>query len=100
MQTFAENMGVRVIRVDAEQRFLNELTGVDEPEAKRKVIGRVFIEIFEEESRKIKSAKWLAQGTIYPDVIESAASKTGKAKVIKSHHNVGGYRTGPTRKND
>lgn len=90
MQTFAENMGVKVIRVDAEQRFLDELAGEDEPEAKRKIIGRVFVEIFEEESKKISNAKWLAQGTIYPDVIESAASKTGKAKVIKSHHNVGG----------
>ena len=90
METFAENMGVRVIRVDAEQRFLNELAGENEPEAKRKIIGRVFVEIFEEESKKINNAKWLAQGTIYPDVIESAASKTGKAKVIKSHHNVGG----------
>jgi len=90
METFAQNMGVRVIRVDAEQRFLDELAGENEPEAKRKIIGRVFVEIFEEESKKIKNAKWLAQGTIYPDVIESAASKTGKAKVIKSHHNVGG----------
>lgn len=90
MQTFASNMGVRVIRIDAEDRFLNELAGESEPEAKRKIIGRVFVEIFEEESKKIKNAKWLAQGTIYPDVIESAASKTGKAQVIKSHHNVGG----------
>ncbi len=90
MATFAENMGVKVIRVDAEKRFLLELEGENDPEAKRKIIGRVFVEIFEEESRKIKNAKWLAQGTIYPDVIESAASKTGKAKVIKSHHNVGG----------
>lgn len=90
MRTFAENMGVKVIRVDAEQRFLTELAGVAEPEAKRKIIGRVFVEIFEEEANKIKNAKWLAQGTIYPDVIESAASKTGKAEVIKSHHNVGG----------
>ncbi len=90
MKTFAENMGVRVIRVDAEARFLSELEGESEPEAKRKIIGRVFIEIFEEEARKIDNAKWLAQGTIYPDVIESAASKTGKAEVIKSHHNVGG----------
>jgi len=90
MQTFAENMGVRVIRVDAEQRFLAELAGEHDPEAKRKIIGRVFVEIFEEESNKIDNAKWLAQGTIYPDVIESAASKTGKAQVIKSHHNVGG----------
>jgi len=90
METFAENMGVRVLRVDAEQRFLSELEGENDPEAKRKIIGRVFVEIFEEESKKISNAKWLAQGTIYPDVIESAASKTGKAEVIKSHHNVGG----------
>ena len=90
MKTFADNMGVRVIRVDAEERFLSELAGENEPEAKRKIIGRVFVEIFEEESNKIENAKWLAQGTIYPDVIESAASKTGKAEVIKSHHNVGG----------
>lgn len=94
METFAENMGVRVIRVDAEQRFLDELAGENDPEAKRKIIGRVFVEIFEEESKKIDNAKWLAQGTIYPDVIESAASKTGKAQVIKSHHNVGGLPEG------
>lgn len=90
MQTFAENMGVKVIRVDAEQRFLEQLAGEADPEAKRKIIGRVFIEIFEEQANLVKDAKWLAQGTIYPDVIESAASTTGKAKVIKSHHNVGG----------
>lgn len=90
METFAKNLGVRVIRINAEQHFLSELTGEDEPEAKRKIIGRVFVEIFEEEARKIGNAKWLAQGTIYPDVIESAASKTGKAKMIKSHHNVAG----------
>jgi len=90
MKAFAENMGVKVIRVNAEQRFLTELKGENDPEAKRKIIGRVFVEIFEEESKKIKNAKWLAQGTIYPDVIESAAAKTGKAQVIKSHHNVGG----------
>jgi GMP synthase (glutamine-hydrolysing) len=90
METFAEHMGVHVIRVDAEQRFLDALTGAADPEDKRKIIGRVFIEIFEEEAAKIKDARWLAQGTIYPDVIESAASRTGKAEVIKSHHNVGG----------
>ena len=90
MAMFAKNMGLKVIRVDAEQRFLSELTGVNDPEAKRKIIGRIFVEIFEEESNKIKNVKWLAQGTIYPDVIESAAAKTGKAQVIKSHHNVGG----------
>ena len=90
MKTFAESMGVRVIRVDAEQRFLAALHGESDPEAKRKIIGRVFIEIFEQEARNIDNAKWLAQGTIYPDVIESAGAETGKAKVIKSHHNVGG----------
>jgi GMP synthase (glutamine-hydrolysing) len=90
MDTFAEHMGLRVIRVDAEQRFLDALDGIADPEEKRKTIGRVFIEIFEEEAGKIAGARWLAQGTIYPDVIESAASRTGKAQVIKSHHNVGG----------
>ncbi len=90
MATFAQHMGVRVIRVDAEERFLSALAGVDDPEAKRKVIGRLFVEIFDEEAAKLQAAKWLAQGTIYPDVIESAGSKTGKAHVIKSHHNVGG----------
>lgn len=90
MATFAKHMGIRVIRVDAEARFLGELAGEADPEAKRKIIGRVFVEIFEEESNKLPNAMWLAQGTIYPDVIESAGSKTGKAHVIKSHHNVGG----------
>ena len=90
MATFAEHMGVKVIRVDAEQRFLDRLAGENEPEKKRKIIGNLFVEIFEEESNKLSAAKWLAQGTIYPDVIESAGSKTGKAHVIKSHHNVGG----------
>jgi GMP synthase (glutamine-hydrolysing) len=90
MSMFAKNMGIKVIRVDAEDRFLSELAGTDEPEAKRKIIGRVFVEVFEEESNKLDNVKWLAQGTIYPDVIESAAAKTGKAHVIKSHHNVGG----------
>lgn len=90
MATFAEHMGVKVIRIDAEQRFLDALAGENDPEKKRKVIGNLFVDIFEEESNKLKSAKWLAQGTIYPDVIESAGSKTGKAHVIKSHHNVGG----------
>ncbi len=88
MATFAENMGVKVIRVDAESRFLDELAGVADPEQKRKIIGRVFVEIFEEESHKLRHANWLAQGTIYPDVIESAGSKN--AHLIKSHHNVGG----------
>ncbi len=90
MATFAEHMGVKVIRVDAENRFLEALHGIADPEAKRKAIGRVFIEVFEEEAAKIRGAKWLAQGTIYPDVIESAAARTRKAHVIKSHHNVGG----------
>jgi GMP synthase (glutamine-hydrolysing) len=90
MATFAEHMGVRVVRVDAEERFLQVLRGVADPEQKRKLIGRMFIEVFEEEAAKIEDVRWLAQGTIYPDVIESAAAKTGKAEVIKSHHNVGG----------
>ncbi|MCX2622706.1 GMP synthase (glutamine-hydrolyzing), partial [Klebsiella pneumoniae] len=90
MQMFAENMGIRVIRADAEARFLNALAGVTDPEAKRKIIGREFIEVFAEEARKLDGVKFLAQGTIYPDVIESAASKQGKAHVIKSHHNAGG----------
>ena len=91
MATFAEHMGVRVIRVDAEERFLQALKGVAEPEQKRKIIGNLFIEVFEEESDKLSSeVQWLAQGTIYPDVIESAGAKTGKAHLIKSHHNVGG----------
>ncbi len=90
MATFAEYMGVKVIRVDAEERFLSALEGVTDPEAKRKVIGKLFIQIFEEESSQLSDAKWLGQGTIYPDVIESAGSRTGKAHLIKSHHNVGG----------
>lgn len=90
MATFARHMGVRVIRVDAEQRFLDALRGEADPEAKRKIIGRVFIEVFDEEAAKLEDVAWLAQGTIYPDVIESAGAKTGKAHVIKSHHNVGG----------
>jgi GMP synthase (glutamine-hydrolysing) len=90
MATFAEHMGVKVIRVDAEKRFLDALDGVEDPERKRKIIGNLFIEVFEEEAAKLKNATWLAQGTIYPDVIESAGAKTGKAHLIKSHHNVGG----------
>jgi GMP synthase (glutamine-hydrolysing) len=90
MATFAEHMGVRVIRVDAERRFLRTLGTEADPEAKRKIIGKLFIEVFEEESEKLKNAQWLAQGTIYPDVIESAGARTGKAHLIKSHHNVGG----------
>ena len=90
MATFAEHMGVKVIRVDAEQRFLDKLEGVSDPEQKRKIIGNLFIEIFEEEAGKQNDAAFLAQGTIYPDVIESAGASTGKAHLIKSHHNVGG----------
>ncbi|HEX7914884.1 glutamine-hydrolyzing GMP synthase [Rudaea sp.] len=90
MAMFAEHMGVKVIRVNAADRYFAKLKGVSDPEAKRKIIGNLFIEIFDEESHKLANAKWLAQGTIYPDVIESAGSKTGKAHVIKSHHNVGG----------
>jgi GMP synthase (glutamine-hydrolysing) len=89
MATFARNMGVKVIRVDAEQRFLAGLAGEADPERKRKIIGRLFVEVFEEESARLTDCAWLAQGTIYPDVIESAAA-SGKAHVIKSHHNVGG----------
>ncbi|ASK19757.1 glutamine-hydrolyzing GMP synthase [Halomonas sp. XH26] len=90
METFAKHMGVKVIRVDAEELFLGKLKGENDPEAKRKIIGNTFIDVFDEEASKIEGVDFLAQGTIYPDVIESAASKTGKAHVIKSHHNVGG----------
>ena len=90
MDMFGDHFGLNIIKVDAEQRFLSALAGVDEPEAKRKIIGRVFVEVFDEQAQKLSNAKWLAQGTIYPDVIESAGSATGKAHVIKSHHNVGG----------
>ena len=90
MRTFAQHLGVRVIRVDAESRFLAALAGVADPEMKRKIIGRTFIEVFDEEAHKLRGVQFLAQGTIYPDVIESAGARTGKAHVIKSHHNVGG----------
>jgi len=90
MEVFAKNLGVNVVRVDAEDRFLSALSGVRDPEQKRKIIGRIFIDVFEDEAEKLNDIKWLAQGTIYPDVIESAGGKTGKAHVIKSHHNVGG----------
>jgi GMP synthase (glutamine-hydrolysing) len=90
MEVFAQNLGVKVIRVDAQERFLAALAGEADPEAKRKIIGRLFIEVFEEEAEKLDNVEWLAQGTIYPDVIESAGAKSGKAHVIKSHHNVGG----------
>ncbi len=90
MQTFAQNLGVKVDHVDASEAFLGHLAGVTDPEAKRKIIGREFVEVFQAEAERMPNARWLAQGTIYPDVIESAGSKTGKAKSIKSHHNVGG----------
>jgi len=90
MAMFAQNMGLNVIRVDAEKRFLDALEGKTDPEVKRKIIGNMFVEIFEEEAGKLTSAKWLAQGTIYPDVVESAGAKSGKGHLIKSHHNVGG----------
>jgi GMP synthase (glutamine-hydrolysing) len=90
MATFAKNMGIKVIRADAEPLFLSKLVGVDDPEKKRKIIGNTFIEVFDAEATRLRDVNWLAQGTIYPDVIESAGSKTGKAHVIKSHHNVGG----------
>lgn len=90
MDMFARNMGVKVIRADSEDLFLGRLKGVQDPEEKRKIIGNTFIEVFDEHAAEITDVNWLAQGTIYPDVIESAAAKTGKAHVIKSHHNVGG----------
>jgi len=90
METFAQHLGVRVIRVDAEARFLRALQGVADPEEKRKIIGRTFIEVFDEQAQQLRGVEFLAQGTIYPDVIESAGARTGKAHVIKSHHNVGG----------
>jgi GMP synthase (glutamine-hydrolysing) len=90
MKMFADNMGVKVIRVDAEDLFLGKLAGEADPEKKRKIIGNTFIDVFDTEATKLTDVEFLAQGTIYPDVIESAASKTGKAHVIKSHHNVGG----------
>ena len=90
METFARNLGVKVIHVDATAQFMGKLEGVSDPEAKRKIIGREFVEVFQREATKVRNAKWLAQGTIYPDVIESAGSATKKAASIKSHHNVGG----------
>jgi GMP synthase (glutamine-hydrolysing) len=89
MQTFADNMGLNIIHVDATNEFMSKLEGVSDPEAKRKIIGREFVEVFQREAGKLKNARWLAQGTIYPDVIESGGKK-GKAQTIKSHHNVGG----------
>jgi GMP synthase (glutamine-hydrolysing) len=90
MEMFADGFGLNIVKVDAENRFLDALANIEDPELKRKAIGRVFVEVFDDESKKLTNAKWLAQGTIYPDVIESAGSATGKAHVIKSHHNVGG----------
>jgi len=90
MALFAENLGVKVIRVDAEGEFLRNLQGEADPEKKRKIIGRTFIDVFDGQASRLKNIEYLAQGTIYPDVIESAAAKSGKAEVIKSHHNVGG----------
>jgi len=90
METFDRNLGVRVIHVDATEQFMGHLKGVADPEQKRKIIGREFVEVFQAEAQKLPRAKWLAQGTIYPDVIESAGGKTKKAHTIKSHHNVGG----------
>ncbi|MDC3408522.1 glutamine-hydrolyzing GMP synthase [Burkholderiales bacterium] len=90
MATFKQNLGVKVVHVDASDRFMVALSGIVDPEEKRRVIGKIFVDIFQEEAAKLPNAQWLAQGTIYPDVIESAGSKTNKAKTIKSHHNVGG----------
>jgi len=90
MQTFARNLGVKVIHVEASAQFMSALEGVSDPEQKRKIIGREFVEVFQREAAKVRNAKWLAQGTIYPDVIESAGAKNKKAATIKSHHNVGG----------
>jgi GMP synthase (glutamine-hydrolysing) len=90
MDTFAKHMRVKVVHVDASKKFLSALKGVADPEKKRKIIGKLFVNVFQTEAKKIKGAKWLAQGTIYPDVIESAGAKTKKAQNIKSHHNVGG----------
>ena len=90
MNIFSQHLGLNITRVDAAARFLSALTGITDPEQKRKVIGRVFIEVFEEEAQRFSDVAWLAQGTIYPDVIESAGVKSGKAHAIKSHHNVGG----------
>ncbi len=90
MDTFARNLGVKVDMVDASERFMNELEGITDPEQKRKIIGREFVEVFQAEAKKFPKIMWLAQGTIYPDVIESAGAKSKKAHTIKSHHNVGG----------
>jgi GMP synthase (glutamine-hydrolysing) len=90
LDTFAKHMHVKVVHVDASERFFSALKGIEDPEEKRKIIGRLFVEVFQAEAKKVRNARWLAQGTIYPDVIESAGAKTKKAASIKSHHNVGG----------
>ena len=90
METFKDDFGIRIVQVDASERFLGALSGITDPERKRKVIGSLFVDVFQEDAKKIENICWLAQGTIYPDVIESAGADTGKAKVIKSHHNVAG----------
>src|SRR3546814_14132180 len=97
MATRAEHMGVRVIRVDVRDRYFDKLKGVADPEAKRKIIGNLFVEIFDEQAGKLANAKWLAQGTIYPDVIESAGSRTGTAHGSKRHPNHAG-RPGPQKR--
>jgi len=90
METFARHMRMKVLQVNAADEFYAALAGISDPEQKRKMIGKHFVEVFQSEAAKIRNAKWLAQGTIYPDVIESAGAKTKKAMSIKSHHNVGG----------
>jgi GMP synthase (glutamine-hydrolysing) len=90
LHTFAKHMHVKVVHVDASDEFYGALVGVNDPEQKRKIIGKHFVEVFQREASKVRNAKWLAQGTIYPDVVESAGAKTKKAMNIKSHHNVGG----------
>jgi len=90
MEMFAGRLHAKVVHVDASAQFLGHLAGVSDPEAKRKIIGREFVEVFQREAGTLKTARWLAQGTIYPDVIESGGAKTRKATTIKSHHNVGG----------
>jgi GMP synthase (glutamine-hydrolysing) len=90
VETFEQHLGLHLVHVDASERFLSKLAGVADPEAKRKIIGREFVEVFQQEAAKCTKARWLAQGTIYPDVIESAGAKSKKAITIKSHHNVGG----------
>ena len=90
MKTLGDHFGMKIVHIDATDQFMGKLAGVADPEAKRKIIGREFVEVFQAEAGKLSNARWLAQGTIYPDVIESAGAKTGKAVAIKSHHNVGG----------